>query len=196
MKRNIIKGILAACFAASILASCKPTENNYRRAYEAARQKREKESADPDMVLPAGGLQQVDGPTVNKVHGTDIPYNIEPLRYVNKSGKETAINKEESAESRVIPRFSVCVGKYKMPTNARSQAADLELKGYRTMVAETRDGYFLTLIIGDSKSSAGSSDGGFTSAEEAAVFAIAYAKKQAAAAFVGLAVGPVVIERR
>jgi hypothetical protein len=176
MKRNIIRGILAATVAASILASCKPTENNYRQAYEAALQKKQKGETDPDMALPAGALLQDGAPATKTIAGQTVAYKREHLRYVGQTPDE---KKQE------IPPYCVCIARYKMPTNARSQVEDLHSRGYKeAFVAENRDSFFLTIVAG------------FATAEEAATFATDYAKGKSEGVFVGLDGAPVVIERR
>ena len=59
-----------ACVASVLLTGCKPTERNYRAAYDAALAKRQAEAE--LRMLPASGLMSDDGPQLKIVNGDSL----------------------------------------------------------------------------------------------------------------------------
>ena len=158
----------AACML--LLVGCKPTERNYQAAYEAAQQKRQKEGVDPDMILPAGGLQRLDAPKQVEVDGEKVNVKRLWMKYVG----------EGEAPSR--SRYSVAVSRYKMPTNAKAQAANLKASGLPAYPAEGSDAYFY-VVAGD-----------YPDLPAAASFAKEYASGHPASQIVGLEEGILIID--
>ena len=117
-KKIMIKSValsVTLLFGVSLLSGCKPTEQGYRAAYDAAKQKRE--SAMAEMMIPASGLLSDDGPQRRIVDGDTLFVSKERVR---------------DAEGGRLPLWLLAVGSYKMDTNAKAQASAL---GGAAMVA-------------------------------------------------------------
>lgn len=113
MKRSIW-GILIILIAIFTLMGCKPTEKNYKSAYDAARLKREK--AAKEQMRPATGLLSDDGPQMRVVNGDTIFVLQERLRALDGS--------------RLPHQWMLGVGMFKMDTNAKASADRLRSEGY------------------------------------------------------------------
>lgn len=94
-----------------LMVGCKPTENNYRIAYETAQSKRDKAIAD------AGGHQlQLDSRFMKKAVGGDsIWVSHEMLEGVSLEG-------DSVAEQNMHRKNGVAVGLFRMKTNAKAMA--------------------------------------------------------------------------
>lgn len=99
---------------ALMLVGCKPTENNYQAAYDAAVAKRQE--AAKEQMRPATGLLSDDGPQLRIVDGDSIYVLREMVRSIE--GK------------RVPAKWLVAVGVYKMDTNAKASANALRSEGF------------------------------------------------------------------
>ena len=122
--------ILSVVFC--LLTSCKPTEKNYKAAYDAALGKREASMADIDVDLPEGALQEVDGPQLKEIDGVKVYVLNERIRRVD--------------EGMAMPgNYNVAVGTYKMITNCKAQAESLKTEGYEAFPAKTMGGMFYTI---------------------------------------------------
>lgn len=95
-------------FGFSLLTGCKPTEQGYRAAYDAAKQKRE--AAMAEMMIPASGLLSDDGPQRRVVDGDTLFVTKERVR---------------DADGGRLPLWLLAVGSFKMDTNAKAQASAL-----------------------------------------------------------------------
>lgn len=168
MKNYIIPAIVLACLAT---AGCKPTENNYKEAYDVAQQKRKAAATDPDMVLPAGALKQIGDPMQTVVNGDTVSVAAEHLKF-------------EGGLEGVMKKWNVAVAKYKMPTNCASQTSDLFSEGYQAFYVLNREGYYYVIA------------GSFDSIGEAQAFAKQYSARHKASSFVGLSGAPLLIEKR
>lgn len=120
---------VAAMLLLLLLSGCKPTEDNYRKAYETAQQARQREQ-EADAALGIPQLQSVDGPP-RSVVGTDSVY----VRH-----EALALNGAEP-QSGLLP-VNVAVGKYKMTANARGDADNLRADGFDAFVLANADGEF------------------------------------------------------
>lgn len=109
------------------MGACKPTEKNYRAAYDAAQAKRQAAAADD--LIPAQGLQATDGPRLTTVGSSQIYTWSEPLK---STGFELGI-------------CNMAVALYSMDTNARSLAERLQTEGYRAGVVTNADGKFYVI---------------------------------------------------
>lgn len=110
-----------------VLTGCKPTEKNYRSAYDAAVAKREKATADAN--LPADLILE-DGPKKEKIGDLEVATLNERLSPVDNGDALGMVN--------------VAVAQFKMPTNARSGAEALKEKGFQARVVKATGGrYFL-----------------------------------------------------
>lgn len=168
MKRMAIPALMLLALAAT---SCKPTETNYKAAYDAAQEKRKATAAaDADMALPASGLQTIGGPSIRVVNGDSVYVTSERLRF--EGGLENEMR-----------TWNVAVAKYKMPTNCASQTSDLFSEGYRSFFVRNSEGAYYVIA------------GSFDTLDEAAAFAKKYAEKKKPSVFVGLPHAPVIIRK-
>ena len=154
-----------------IAAGCKPTEKNYKAAYDAALKKREAAAVDADMMIPAGALQQIGGPQKRKIGDVEVYMLVEPIRQIADSGV-------------AMRRYNVAVASYKMQTNSSAQVADLVSQGYNAFEAENGDQKFYVISAA------------FDTPEDAAAFISQYKVKSPDASYVGLPDAPVIIESR
>lgn len=115
MMNKILKIAMWACAAAVILSGCKPTERNYRAAYDAALAKRQAEAE--QRMLPATGLMSDDGPQLRVVGGDSVYVVKERLRPLDGDTLPDA-------------NWALGVGVYKMGTNAKAQAEALKKEGF------------------------------------------------------------------
>lgn len=102
--------------AALMLVGCKPTEGNYRSAYDAAKARRE--AAAREQMRPATGLQSDDGPQRKIIDG-DTVYVLRDRLWLAQEGNV-----------RLQARWGVAVGMFKMDTNAKAGAANLAEQGW------------------------------------------------------------------
>lgn len=98
-----------------LFVGCKPTEANYRKAYEAAKSKRE--AAEREQMLPATGLQSDDGPQLRVIAGDSI--------YVSRG-----VFRGPKGEIPPAP-WLLAVGTYKMHTNAEASVEALRAEGWK-----------------------------------------------------------------
>lgn len=170
MNVNKIIPLIISLAGFIVLPGCKPTEKNYKAAYDAALAKRQAEASDPDLNLPAEGYQSLDAPSSRKINGKDYLYQFLRLRPLDS-------NQELKA-------YNVAVAVYKMPTNCNSQVNDLRDAGYKAFGARSGDDRFFVFVDG------------FSTIEEAAESVDAYEKKNKDAVYVGLPENPVIIRVR
>ena len=112
-KTEIIKSVAVSVtllFGVWLMSGCKPTEQGYRAAYDAARQKREAAAA--EMMIPVSGLLSDDGPQRRIIDGDTLFVTKERVR---------------GADGENLPRWLLAVGVYRMDTNARAQAASYKI---------------------------------------------------------------------
>lgn len=107
------KILLGMALAAVVLTGCKPTEKNYRAAYDAAVSKREK----VNESLAADGLISEDAPRKQMIDGEEFYFAVDGVKA-----------EDETVAQRPV---KVAVSVFKMPTNARSGAEALRAKGYQ-----------------------------------------------------------------
>lgn len=113
-----------------MLPACKPTEKNYRAAYDIAMAKKAAETDD----LAQEGLISSDAPTMRIVEGDTLYFKSFPLSLENKEAKQQA--------------YSLVVDQFKMPTNARSSAAVIREKGFDAEVAKSTGGRWFVIAGG------------------------------------------------
>ncbi len=153
-----------------LLTGCKPTENNYKAAYDAARAKREAVDADAEVLSGGHKVLSADGPKTREADGREVRYRV--LR----------ITPEGEADLSREP-YSVAVAQWRMPTNARSQAADLQREGYAAFTAKDGHDRWWTLA------------GAYATFEEAARAAAGFADTHPDFPFIGLDGAPLVLCR-
>ncbi|MDE6255610.1 MAG: SPOR domain-containing protein [Muribaculaceae bacterium] len=149
-----------------ILSGCKPTENNYRQAYDAAKAKRE--AANAEAMVPATGLLSDDGISLKVIEGDSVYVSRDRLR--------------RDPETPDVPKaYNVAVGVYKMNTNAKAQASALSEKGYDAHAVMTTGDRWYTVA------------GCFDSLDEARSFIKDFKKKNPGYPYIGLPGSPIVI---
>ncbi len=172
--------LLGTSLATLLLSGCKPTENNYRQAYDAALAKREK-TEEKDIFIPEGGLQSLDGPQKRTFGDITVLYEVKSLRWTQPADVKEGGNVEIDAPR--PHKYNVAVGLYKMPTNAASQVEQLIANGY--------DRAFPAHVQKDQNYAIAAS---FENIEDAAKFVDSFIKKNKGMNYVGLPGAPVVIE--
>lgn len=151
-------------------SGCKPTEKNYKAAYDAALAKRQVEQNDPDMNLPVSGYQMMDSPQVRRVGDKDYYYQFVRLKPLVDSVKMSAYN--------------VAVAVYKMPTNCEAQVSDLRGAGYDSFGAKSADDRYYVLV------------GSYPDMESAAAEIDNYVKNNKNGVYVGLPESPVILQSK
>lgn len=118
----ILTGVLAT---AGALVGCKPTEKNYREAYEAAQSKKKQAEAALGIDVP---LQQDNGISLRKIGNDSVWVSHELVKAepddVDNSRRETMKGK-----------YGIAISRYRMPTNAKAQMEDLRARGYDAFLA-------------------------------------------------------------
>ena len=161
---NVRKLFFVAALSAVVLAGCKPTEKNYREAYDAAVARREKSLADAGD--DAVGLTTDDGPRTVVVDGDTLHILSRRLSPADGGGALHPVN--------------VAVGEFSMNTNARSGAESLASRGYASRVARGEGDRWYTIASG------------FDNEEDARAFVRTFRRRNAGYVYVGLP-GPVII---
>ncbi|MDE7402560.1 MAG: hypothetical protein K2M87_04010 [Muribaculaceae bacterium] len=118
-----MSAVMFICMSA--LISCKPTEANYKAAYDSALLKREQ--AAKEQMRPATGLLSDDGPQLRVVDGDSI--YVDHTRLLLEDGSPLKNGK-----------WAVVVGKFKMDTNAKSSAEALKKAGFSGAVMAKANG--------------------------------------------------------
>ncbi len=147
---------------------CKPTEKNYKAAYDAAIAKREK--ANSDGLLPADGLLHDDGPKKQDIAGESLYVLVERTNPLESGGE--------------VKGYSVAVAMFKMPTNAKSGAESLKEKGYDAFAVRAKgDKYFILA-------------GSYATAMEAKECYLKFIKDFPEYSYIGLPGSPVILTNR
>lgn len=117
-----------------IMTACKPSEKNYKLAYETARQI-EREGLD-DGVFEL--MQQDALPPMVRVMGDSVRVKRVALKwYYTPAGVD-------SGKPIQPANYNVAVSMFKMPTNAKAQADAIAQEGYRSCVMLHRnDTYYV-----------------------------------------------------
>lgn len=115
MKAKNIAIYVSAAMVALTFVGCKPTEANYRKAYDAALAKRA-EAAEQQM-RPATGLLSDEGPQMRVLKGDTV--FVENIRLSLPDGGP------------MPGKWAVAVGRFRMDTNARAGAEALQSEGWK-----------------------------------------------------------------
>ena len=127
---------VALFLAAGIaLTGCKPSERNYKSAYDVARAKAEREERERselnrEMGLSDATLQEVDGARLETVAGRPSVW-----------GKRTRLARADS-----VAEYSVAIATFKMPANAEALAADMRGAGFSASRTAKQGERYYTLI--------------------------------------------------
>lgn len=132
--------IAAAIILFSIaLSGCKPSERNYRAAYDVATAKTERENEErrelnEAMGLENGVLQEVDGFRIERLADRDVW-----TRHINMAAADS------------VGAFSVSVARFKMPANAEALSADLRTEGFpAARTGRSGEEWYVLIAEGDS----------------------------------------------
>lgn len=137
MKRFILHAGCVAAVAAFMLVAvgCKTSEENYRRAYDVAKQK-QVESAGGETIYNAIRREATGSETV--VNGDSIRLRSE---YVT-------VTKDCAPGPKALKRYNVVVGQFKQLFHARSLMTRMKDAGYEsTFVAQTREPYYYVIAV-------------------------------------------------
>ena len=116
--------------AALMFIGCKPTEKNYKAAYDAALSRRQEVAQ--EQMRPASGMLSDDGPQMRVVDGDTVYVLRERLRM--------------PAGTRVPGKWCVGVGVFRMDTNAKAAVAALGESGCpEAFVAKAAGGKFYSV---------------------------------------------------
>lgn len=166
MRKRISIPVIAAGVLLLVASACKPTEKNYRAAYDAALAKRTKAAAE---LAEYPGLTDETTPRLTAV-GADSVYTVH-LRL-----------KPVDAGDLNIGQYKVAVASYRMTANCASHVGDLAAKGYTAFMAEGPGGTCYAVA------------GSFDTLAEAAAFAVDFRRSNPSNPYVGLPGQPVVVE--
>lgn len=164
--------MMSAALVALMLVSCKPTENNYKAAYDAALAKRE--AAAKEQMLPATGLLSDDGPQLRIVDGDSV-YVLKERVY-------------PEGERKAVRGWSVAVGKYKMSTNAKADAETIRERLHRAGVTDS-----LARAVRAATDRWYTLVGTYSTLDSARVRAAAFRKENPRYPYVGLPHSPILI---
>lgn len=147
MKKNLLSASLLPfliLLMALTFGGCKPTEQNYRaaydKAYEAAQRKAEAETTGAEGTR----LESIDGPRSEQI-GRE---NIAVASVIVKPADAAVVLPEEA-------NVAVAVARYTMPTNAYRNADDLRQDFPEAFVAtDGRDNYYVVIATAPSKEDA------------------------------------------
>lgn len=169
MNRKTIILPLLVSFLSGGLVSCKPTEQNYKAAYDTALLKKREATGDADLNIPEGTLITDDNDPKKETPGLQY-------RLVTKF-----ISPLESG--RPFGKFNVAVASFKMPTNCNALTARLKQEGYDAFSVRDADDRFYTIAAS------------CPSKEEASAFVRDYLKKHSDESLIGLDGKPLIIEK-
>lgn len=132
---RFLTGVLAVIMPLCVMTGCKPTEKNYRAAYDVARDKREREirrqeEIRSEMGVGGGVMQEVDGAALADICGRNVW-----TRHIRFPAKDS------------VATYSVSVAAFKMKSNAEAMAADMRAKGWsRSRSATGGDEHFVLVF--------------------------------------------------
>ena len=126
----------------SSLTGCKPTEKNYRSAYDVAREKRdrdrrEREELRSELGIGEGVIQDVEGYSLATIGGGQVW-----TRHLNFSRQDS------------VAPYAVAAATFRMDTNARAMTSDLRSAGWEP-ARYVGDGKNWYVIVGESDSESG-----------------------------------------
>lgn len=163
---TLLRRLLPVAMLMTILVGCKPTEKNYKAAYDAALAKREQAAI--EQMRPTTGLLSDDGPQM-RIIGSDTVY-------VNRAILRTEDKKRPQGT------WAVAVGMFKMDTNARAAAENLKNDGWKDAFMANSTGSVYYSIIGTT-----------TSLDDANALQKAFRSKHPDYPFIGLPGAPVLL---
>lgn len=119
---------------AVLFSACKPTEKNYRTAYEKASQAAERKAAEEAVATDGHILESLDGPRIHVVDGDTVMIGHEMAKPI------------EAGRSGETGRMGIAVARYTMQTNARRHAEDISAEYPAAFVAKDgQDNYYVMI---------------------------------------------------
>lgn len=122
---NILKIATLIIFLSVIFTSCKTTEANYRKAYEAAKEKQ----FDGGDSTVTENLKNNSLPKDLIIKGVTLPIRTEPL----------GMTKDGGATKETFKVYNVAVASFKQLFNAQSMRKRLTELGYSSFLLHNRD---------------------------------------------------------
>ncbi len=142
MKYTRICAGITAVAALISLACCKPTEKNYRLAYELAQQKARENLDDAEYAMM---LEEEQPPLV---HAGDDSIRARTLPLMWQYSPQSL----DSGRRADPLRYNLAVGMYTMLTNAKAHADNLVAKGWHSVVFRSggKPSYYVVAMRSDS----------------------------------------------
>lgn len=109
--------------AVLLLTACKPTEKNYKNAYDAAYGAAQRKAEKEAESLSGGKLESLDGPQLEVVGSDSIPMGRERVKPY-----ETQLPADGN-------KVGIAIARYKVPTNARRHLEDVKAEYPEAFVA-------------------------------------------------------------
>lgn len=127
----MVRVLILSILLISLIAGCKPTEKNYKEAYEAAQAKRNAVNISNGVNAP---LQGDDSFSIKVVNGDSVWVCHSRISLLPIAGDNS---QAPDADSQSLPaerfrelKYGLIVGSFSMPANANALAADLKRMGH------------------------------------------------------------------
>lgn len=129
-----MKKILMFLAVVAMLTACKPTEKNYKAAYDKAHEAAMRRAEAERTSTTGDKLEALHGPKIEVINGDTI--------YVAQDITAPLDNKDTGETGRV----GIAVAKYSMPTNARRHTEDMKKEYPNAFVAtDGQENYYVTI---------------------------------------------------
>lgn len=172
MKNKKIIGIVGLVgLAACLLPACKPTESNYKAAYDKAAEAAERRNREMNTGTDGKILESMDAPRIQVIDGDTVMVSAARMRVFEESEQSVNTNKN----------IGVAVARYTMPTNARRHVEELRKEYPEALIVTDGDGNFYVVT------------GRYESLPEAASQIKRYRANHAKDSTIGLPLGPLAI---
>ena len=140
LTRSILPKLLLLLLLAGAAAGCKPTEKNYRSAYDVARDKRERDLRQQEQLRADMGIGG------SEIHLSDTDATLATI-----GERQVWTHHLNFPRADSVATYAVSVALFRMDTNAKALAADLRAQGWpETRASHSADSYFV--IVGSSDS--------------------------------------------
>ena len=112
---------------------CKPTEGNYRSAYDKAYEANKRKNTEATTAVDGTKLEMMDGPNISIVEGDTLYISRERVSPVEAAPSTPGV-------------YGVAIGRYGMPTNARRQVQELSATSPSAFMAKDGDDNYYVII--------------------------------------------------
>lgn len=117
-----------------LLAACKPTEKNYRNAYEKAYSASQRKAQEENVSFSGGKLEKIDGPRTEVIDGDTLYIGQELVRLL------------EPQDSLTQGKVGIAIARYSMPTNAKRHAEEMKKEYPEAFVStDGHDNYYVMI---------------------------------------------------